>query len=130
MNDPIADMLIRIKNGQAAKAAAVDMPHSTIKEAIGQLLVAEGYLSKCEKLKRTDRQFLRLGLKYNKNKQGAIAGLKRVSRSGRRIYSNCAALPLVQSGFGRVIVSTSKGLMTDEFARQKKLGGEIIGYVW
>jgi len=106
------------------------LPHSKIKEAIGSLLVSEGYLAKCDKLKRTDRQFLRLVLKYGKDKRGIIAGVKRVSCSGRRVYAKRQALPRVQSGFGTVIVSTSQGLMTDETARQKKLGGEVLGYIW
>lgn len=130
MSDPIADMFCRIKNAAAARIETVDIPHSKIKEEIAKILVSEGYVGKFDILKRMDKKFVRLWLKYTQNKKGVISGLKRVSRPGRRIYRDARSLPRVQGGFGTAIISTSKGVMTDEAARAQKLGGEVICYVW
>ena len=130
MNDPIADLLCRINNAQNVRAETVNVPHSTIKEEIVKILVDEGYLAKWDGLKRMDKKFLRLSLKYRQDKKGIIKGLKRVSKPGRRIYSDARSLPKVQGGFGTSIISTSKGVMTDEAARANKLGGEVICYIW
>ena len=130
MTDPIADMLIRIKNAQNVRADVVDIPHSRIKEAIANILVAEGYVAKFDGLKRMEKKFLRLTLKYRPNKKGLINGLKRISRSGRRVYSDSRSLPRVEAGFGTAIISTSKGILTDEAARSQKLGGEVLCQVW
>ena len=130
MNDPIADLLSRINNAQNGRAETIDVPHSIIKEEIVKILVNEGYLAKWDGLKRMDKKFLRLSLKYGQNKKGIITGMKRVSKSGRRIYSDARSLPKVQGGFGTSIISTSKGVMTDEVARAQKLGGEVICYIW
>jgi len=130
MTDPIADMLSRIKNAQNVRADVVDIPHSRIKEAIANILVTEGYVAKFDNLKRMEKKFLRLTLKYKQNKKGLINGLRRVSRSGRREYSDSKSLPRVQAGFGTAIISTSKGIMTDSAARAQKLGGEVLCQVW
>jgi small subunit ribosomal protein S8 len=130
MTDPIADMLCRIQNGINTRAETVDLPHSRVKEALAKILVDEGYLYKSDTLKRMEKMFLRIGLKYKKDKRSVIAGLKRISRPGKRIYVDRAALPRVQDGYGTAIVSTSKGIMTDEQARQQKLGGEVMVYIW
>lgn len=130
MNDPIADMLSRIKNAQNVRAEVVDIPHSRTKEAIASILVNEGFVAKSDALKRMEKKFLRLTLKYKPNKKGIINGLRRVSKSGRRVYAGARELPRVQAGFGTAIISTSKGIMTDEAARSKKLGGEVLCQVW
>lgn len=130
MTDPIADMFSRIKNALNTTAETVDMPHSKIKEEIAKVLVGEGYFAKLDVLKRMNKKFLRLKLKYAGNKKSVIVGLRRVSRPGRRIYADARSLPRVQAGFGTAIISTSRGVMTDEVARSKKIGGEVICYVW
>ena len=130
MTDPISDMFNRIKNAQNIRADIVDLPYSRIKEAIAKIMVAEGYAGKFEVLKRMNKQFIRLNLKYTDNKKGLIVGLRRVSTPGRRIYADAKSLPKVQAGFGTAIISTSKGVMTDEAARGEKLGGEVICHIW
>jgi|WetSurMetagenome_2_1015567.scaffolds.fasta_scaffold1516660_1 small subunit ribosomal protein S8 len=130
MTDPIADLLVRLTNAQGVRAETVDIPHSKLKEEIIKLLTAEGYLAKYEGLKRMEKKFIRLTLKYNQAKKGIINGLRRVSKPGRRIYVGRGSLPRVQSGFGTAIISTSKGLMTDAAARAAKLGGEVLCNIW
>jgi len=130
MNDPIADLLIRINNAQKIRADYVDIPHSKLKEEIVKILVAEGYAEKFDSLKRMDKKFLRLTLKYDQSKKGIITGLKRVSKLGRRVYRDARSLPKVLGGFGTAIVTTSKGVMTEASARSQKIGGEVICYIW
>ena len=129
MTDPISDMLLRIRNAQGAKMETVDVPHSRLKEALAKIMQAEGYIYKLETLSRK-RKVLRLSLKYKGKKIAVISGLKRVSTPGRRIYKGAAELRPVQAGFGTLIISTSKGLMTDADARAAKLGGELICQIW
>jgi small subunit ribosomal protein S8 len=105
------------------------LPFSKMKEEVAKILLGEGYLSKVDVFSRGNKKYLRLGLKYA-GKKSVIEDLKRVSKPGRRIYVNAQSLPRVQAGFGTAIISTSKGLLTDEQARQQKLGGEVICYVW
>jgi small subunit ribosomal protein S8 len=130
MTDPIADMFSRMKSGMGIGRDAVDMPHSRIKEAIAAILLNEGYINKFDVLTRMNKKYLRIALKYRKNKKSVIVDIKRISRPGCRVYKDQRSLPRVQSGFGVSIVSTSKGLMTDEEARAAKLGGEVICKVW
>lgn len=130
MFDPIADMLSRIKNSINARQGSVDIPHSKIKVGIAKILVAEGYIARADVHKRMNKQFIRLILKYQKNRRGLIAGLKRVSKCGCRVYRDARSIPRVHGGFGTVILSTSKGLMTDEQARGAKMGGEVLCYIW
>jgi small subunit ribosomal protein S8 len=130
MTDPIGDMLLRIKNAQCIRANTVDMPHSKEKTAILHILSASGYVGKVEEMKRMEKKILRVGLKYRANKRGCITGAKRISRPGRRVYSDALSLPRVQSGFGMAIISTSKGIMHEQAARAQKLGGEVMLYVW
>ena len=130
MNDPIADMLSRIKNGLNARLETVDIPHSKIKEEIAKILVKEGYVEKFDPMQRMSKGFLRIALKYRQDKSGVIVGMRRVSKSGRRMYADVATLPRVQAGFGTAILSTSKGIMTDGEARSKKVGGEVLCYIW
>ena len=130
MTDPIADMLSRIKNALNVRAGALDLPHSTIKEEIAKILVSEGYVGKFDIMKRMEKKFIRISLKYDQNKKGVISGLRRVSKPGRRIYADARSLPRVQAGFGTAIISSSRGVMTEEEARRQKLGGEVICYIW
>jgi small subunit ribosomal protein S8 len=128
--DSIADMLVRLRNGLNAKKESVDVPHSKMKEEIAKLLLAEGFIGSYESHERMKKRHLRIKLKYSADRKPVIAGLRRVSTPGRRVYVGAAKVPRVQAGFGTALVSTSKGLMTDEAARQQKLGGEIICYIW
>ncbi|MBN2057539.1 MAG: 30S ribosomal protein S8 [Candidatus Saganbacteria bacterium] len=130
MNDPIADMLIRIKNAQGVRKETVDLPHSRLREEVARVLVEEGYLAKVDAMKRMEKKFLRLSLKYGQDKKGIIKGLRRVSKPGRRVYSDSCSLPRIQAGFGTAVLSTSRGIMTDEAARTEKVGGEVLCYIW
>ena len=130
MTDPIADMLSRIKNALNVRAENVDMPHSKMKESIANLLLSEGYIARGEKMSKMNKGFIRLVLKYGPDKKGVIRGMQRVSRPGRRIYQESRSLPRVQAGFGTALISTSKGVMTDNQARSSKLGGEVLCYIW
>ncbi len=130
MTDPIADMLSRIKTALNIRKETVDVPHSGVKENVVKILVAEGYAGNYAVLERMHKKFIRINLKYRKGKKGVILGLQRISTPGRRIYSDARSLPRVQDGFGTAIISTSQGVMSDEQARTKKLGGEVICYVW
>ena len=130
MTDPIADMFNRIRNALNVRQETVDIPHSRMKEEIAKILVGEGYLKKYDVLKRMEKKFVRVVLKYASDKKGVFSELKRVSKPGRRIYADVCSLPRVQAGFGTAIISTSRGLMTEESARTQKLGGEVICYIW
>jgi small subunit ribosomal protein S8 len=128
--DSIGDVLVRINNALKVKKETVDLPHSKMKEGIGKILLEEGYISKCEVMTRLNKKYLRLGLKYTGDNKSIIEGMRRISTPGRRIYVGVQKIPRVQSGFGTAILSTPKGLMTDEGARASKIGGEVICYVW
>lgn len=127
MQDPIADMFTRIRNGQLAKKVAVTMPASKVKKALAEVLKNEGYIANYE-VSGDVKPELSVELKYFEGK-AVIDTLQRVSRPGLRIYKKSDALPKVLGGLGVAIVSTSKGLMTDRAARKAGIGGEIIGYV-
>lgn len=131
MNDPIADMLTRIRNAQVAKHDAVVLPASNAKKAIAKILLDEGYIKSFEKIDDGLQGQIKLTLKYLNNKQQpVIVGLKRISKPGLRVYAKCEELPKVLGGLGVAIVSTSKGLMTDKNARTHQLGGEVLAYIW
>jgi small subunit ribosomal protein S8 len=133
--DPIADMLARIRNASMARHASTSMPASKIKKAIADILKAEGFIADVreedanEETKLKHAQ-IRVVLKYNRDKDSAFAGMRRVSRPGRRVYVGYDRIPRVLSGLGVSILSTSHGLMTDREARQKKVGGELLCEVW
>ena len=127
MQDPIADMLTRIRNGQAANKVAINMPSSKLKVAIANVLAAEGYIESVKVLEGTKPE-LEITLKYFQGKP-VVESIQRVSRPGLRIYKRKDELPKVMGGLGIAVVSTSKGVMTDRAARQAGLGGEIICYV-
>ena len=130
ITDAIADMLTRIRNAGTAGHATVDVPQSNMKKAIAQILLDEGYIEKFETLEGNTQGVIRITLKYTDNKTQVITGLRRVSKPGLRIYSNCKDMPKVMKGLGIAIVSTSKGIMTDKKARELNVGGEVLAFVW
>ncbi len=130
-NDPIADMLTRIRNANTAKHDTVDVPVSRMKLAIADILVDEGYVEKYDLVDNGNFKDIRITLKYGKDKNDKIiAGLKRISKPGLRIYAGKDNLPKVLGGLGIAIVSTNKGVMTDKKARELKVGGEVLAFVW
>ena len=130
ITDPIADLLTRIRNASCAKHPSVDVPASNLKKAICQILVDEGYIKSVQLIEDDKQGTLRLTLKYQDNGQPVIAGLRRVSKPGLRIYTNCEDMPRVMKGLGTAIISTSKGVMTDKAARAANVGGEVLAFVW
>ncbi len=130
ISDVIADMLTRIRNANDAKHESVDIPASNLKKSIAQILLEEGYIKNFQIVEDGKQGIIRVALKYAPGKQKVIHGLKRVSKPGLRIYSNCEDMPKVMNGLGIAIVSTSKGVMTDKKARQANVGGEILAFVW
>jgi small subunit ribosomal protein S8 len=131
MSDPIADMLTRIRNANTAKHDTVDVPSSKMKLAIADILVKEGYIAKYEMVDEGSFQSIRMTLKYGKDKNDkVIAGLKRISKPGLRVYASVENMPRVLGGLGIAIISTNKGVMTDKEARANNVGGEVLAYVW
>jgi small subunit ribosomal protein S8 len=130
MNDPISDMLTRVRNGASAGHATVDIPHSKVKAEIARILKREGYVSDFSVEQDGVRTWLRLRLKYGRGERAVIRGLSRVSRPGLRKYVASDEVPKVFGGIGVAIISTSSGLLTDREARRSKIGGEVICYVW
>jgi len=130
ISDTIADLLTRVRNASTAKHATVDVPASNVKKAITQILTDEGYVKSFQVIEDGKQGIIRITLKYSENKAPVISGLRRISKPGLRIYSSCADMPKVRGGLGVVIVSTSKGIMTDKKARELNVGGEILAYVW
>ena len=130
ISDVIADMLTRIRNANDAKHATVDIPASNMKKAIADILLAEGYIKSYQIVEDGKQGIIRITLKYAAGKQKVIHGLRRVSKPGLRIYTNCEDMPKVMNGLGIAIVSTSKGIMTDKSARAANVGGEVLAFVW
>ncbi|MCQ2455853.1 MAG: 30S ribosomal protein S8 [Clostridia bacterium] len=130
ISDVIADMLTRIRNASNAKHESVDIPASNMKKAIADILQREGYIKGVQIIEDGKQGIIRVTLKYEAGKQKVIHGLRRVSKPGLRIYSNCEEMPKVMNGLGIAIVSTSKGIMTDKEARKANVGGEILAFVW
>ena len=130
ISDVIADMLTRIRNANDAKHESVDIPASNLKKSIAEILLEEGYIKNFQIVEDGKQGISRVTLKYAAGKQKVIHGLKRVSKPGLRIYSNCEDMPKVMNGLGIAIVSTSKGVMTDKKARLANVGGEILAFVW
>ena len=130
ITDKIADMLTRIRNANSAKHATVDIPASNIKKAIAQILLDEGYIKGFQVIEDGKQGIIKVTLKYGENKSQVITGLRRVSKPGLRIYSSCEDMPKVMKGLGIAIVSTSKGIMTDNKARELNVGGEILAFIW
>ncbi|SIS71410.1 30S ribosomal protein S8 [Alicyclobacillus vulcanalis] len=130
MTDPIADMLTRIRNANLVRHEKVEVPASKVKRAIAEILKNEGYIRDAEYIQDGPQGTIRLFLKYGKNNERVITGLKRISKPGRRVYVGHEDLPRVLGGLGIAIISTSKGIMTDRDARKQGVGGEVICYVW
>ncbi|MDD6265031.1 MAG: 30S ribosomal protein S8 [Clostridia bacterium] len=129
MSDVIADMLTRIRNASNAKHATVDVPASNMKKAIAEILFNEGYIKEYKIVEDGKQGVIRITLKYV-GKEKAIKGIRRVSKPGLRVYSNCEDMPRVMNGLGIAIISTSKGIMTDRNARKQNIGGEVLAFVW
>ena len=131
MSDPIADMLTRIRNANTAKHDTVDVPSSRMKLAIADILVDEGYVAKYEMVDNGSFKDIRIFLKYNNNKnERVISGIKRISKPGLRVYAGGDELPKVLGGLGTAIISTNQGVLTDKQAREKKIGGEVLAFIW
>ena len=130
ITDPIADLLTRIRNASSAKHATVDCPASNMKKAIAQILVDEEYIKSMQVTEDNKQGVIHMTLKYNEDKTPVIAGLRRVSKPGLRIYTSCEKMPKVLNGLGTVIVSTPKGVMTGKKAKEMNLGGEVLAFVW
>ena len=130
VTDAIADMLTRIRNASSAKHDSVKIPASNTKKAIAQILVDEGYIKNYTVEEDGKQGMITVELKYGANKSPVITGLRRVSKPGLRIYTNCEDMPKVMKGLGIAILSTSKGIMTDKKARELNVGGEVLAFVW
>ncbi len=130
MSDPIADMLTRIRNAQTAKHDKVDIPSSNTKLEIVKILKNEGFIKNFKLISNRKQGILRVYLKYTEEKMPIIHGLQRVSKPSRRWYSGTEEIPFVRGGLGVLILSTNKGIMTDEDARRARVGGELICEVW
>ena len=129
-NDPIADMLTRIRNANQMRYAEVEVPASKIKMEIARILKSEGFISDYSVKKNDVQSVIVLNLKYGEKKESVITGLKRISKPGLRVYAKATEVPRVLNGLGIAIVSTSKGVMTDKEARKESLGGEVLAYIW
>lgn len=130
VTDSIADMLTRIRNANSAKHDTVQIPASNMKKAIAQILVDEGYVKSFKVIDDGKQGIIEVVLKYGPNKSQVITGLRRVSKPGLRIYTNCEEMPKVMKGLGVAILSTSKGVMTDKDARKANIGGEVLAFIW
>lgn len=133
MTDPIADMLTRLRNANRAYHESTTMPSSKIKAGIAEILQQEGYIAGYEVSEPAEGEVgktLTLHLKYGDNRERSIAGVRRISKPGLRVYAKSTALPKVLGGLGIAIISTSQGLLTDRQAHEKSVGGEVLAYVW
>ena len=130
MSDPIADFLTRIRNANMAQHESVEVPASKMKKDIAEILKNEGFVRDIEYVDDNKQGIIRVFLKYGNDGQRVISGLKRISKPGLRSYVKADAVPKVLNGLGIAIISTSEGVVTDKVARAKKIGGEVIAYVW
>jgi small subunit ribosomal protein S8 len=132
MTDPIADMLTRLRNANQAYHDYVAMPYSKLKANIAEVLKTEGYIASwtVDDPAQTVGKTLRVELKYGPNRERSLAGVRRVSKPGLRVYAKAPELPRVLGGLGVAIISTSHGLLTDRQARKRKIGGEVLAWVW
>lgn len=130
ITDSIADMLTRIRNANSAKHDSVKIPASNMKKAIAQILVDEGYVKNYKVTDDGKQGVIEIALKFGPNKSQVITGLRRVSKPGLRIYTNCEDMPKVMGGLGVAVLSTSKGIMTDKDARKASIGGEVLAFIW
>ena len=130
VNDPIADMLTRIRNAQIARHDSVTIPASNMKKAIAKILLDEGYIKAVDLIDDGLQGQIKVTLKYAQGKESVIKGLKRISKPGLRVYAKNDEIPQVLNGLGIAIISTSKGVMTDKAARNAGIGGEVLAYIW
>jgi small subunit ribosomal protein S8 len=130
MTDPIADLLTRIRNAQRARHAQASMPSSQLKLAVARVMQAQGYVEGVQVEAEDGKPVLRVGLRYRDDGREMIDGLRRVSRPSRRVYVGVDEIPQVRNGLGIAILSTSRGVMSDQDARSQKLGGELLCEVW
>lgn len=130
MTDPIADFLTRIRNANMVRHEMLEVPASNIKKEIAEILKREGFIRDVEYIEDNKQGILRIFLKYGPNNERVITGLKRISKPGLRVYAKTDEIPKVLNGLGIALVSTSQGVLTDKEARAKKIGGEILAYVW
>ncbi|SEN61057.1 30S ribosomal protein S8 [Lihuaxuella thermophila] len=130
MTDPIADMLTRIRNANMVRHESVELPASRVKREIAEILKREGFIRDAEYIEDNKQGILRIFLKYGPNNERVITGLKRISKPGLRVYVKASEVPRVLRGLGIAILSTNKGIMTDKEARQQKVGGEVLAYIW
>ena len=130
MTDPIADMLTRLRNANSAHHESVTMPHSKLKVSIAEILKTEGYIADYSTKDLEVGKELTLVLKFGPNQERAIAGVRRISKPGLRVYAKSTNLPKVLGGLGVAILSTSSGLLTDREAENKGVGGEVLAYIW
>ena len=130
MTDPVADMLTRIRNANVAYAEQIDMPSSKLRAAIADILKNEGYIRDYLVEPTKPQATLKMALKYTRERERSLSGLRRVSKPGLRVYAKRDEIPRVLGGLGIAIISTSQGLMTDRDARRQGVGGEVLAYVW
>ena len=130
MTDPVADLLTRVRNANSAYHEAISLPHSKLKAHIAEILKNEGYIADWSVEDARVGKTLNLALKYGPNRERSIAGIKRVSKPGLRVYAKSTEIPKVLGGLGVAILSTSSGLLTDRQATSKGVGGEVLAYVW
>lgn len=130
MTDPIADMLTRVRNASSVQHDTVDIPASNIKKEIARILLEEGYIKGYDVIEDGKQGLIRMQLKYGKNGEKVITGIKKISKPGMRAYADRNNVPKVLNGIGISVISTSKGIVTDKQARELGVGGEVICYVW
>src|SRR5699024_2675441 len=130
MTDPIADMLTRVRNANMVRQEKLELPASTMKKEIEDILKREGYVRDYEFIEDNKQGVLRIFLKYGANEERVITGIKRISKPGLRVYAKANEVPRVLNGLGTAIVSTSHGVLSDKEARSQAVGGEILAYVW
>ena len=130
MTDPIADMLTRIRNANMVRHEKLEVPASNLKKEIAEILKREGFIRDVEYVEDNKQGIIRIFLKYGKDNERVITGLKRISKPGLRVYAKNDEVPKVLNGLGIALVSTSQGLLTDKEARAKQVGGEILAYIW
>ncbi|WXR60482.1 30S ribosomal protein S8 [Peptostreptococcaceae bacterium AGR-M142] len=130
MTDPIADMLTRVRNANSVKHESLEVPASNIKKEIARILLEEGFIKGYDVIEDGKQGIIKIQLKYGRNGEKVISGIKRISKPGMRVYAGKEDVPKVLNGLGISIVSTSKGIITDREARKQNVGGEVICYVW
>ena len=130
MTDPIADMLTRIRNGNNARHETVEIPASNMKKSLAEILLEEGFIRGFDVIEDGKQDVIKVQLKYGKDNEKIISGIKRISKPGLRVYVKNDEVPRVLGGLGIAILSTSKGVITDKIARKENVGGEVLCYVW